>query len=219
MSSQLRIGLTLTLAPFVFLGSAIILSSARVVAAPAPGGCLEVAAQSSAAQPSLRGISNFGQVTPVLFRGGQPTSDGFRELKQMGVTIVVSFRHEKGENSLERRAVEALGMRFVSLPWHAWDTPTDDEVNRFFVLLASNRDSKIFVHCQQGRDRAGTMVALYRVAVDHWCADSAVAEMKAYHYHDFWFPQLEKYVEKFPQRLASDPALAAAAALPSPRVP
>jgi len=173
----------------------------------------------TASQPRPRGIDNFGQVSPALFRGGQPTSDGYRELKQMGVEVVVSFRHETGENSLERRAVEALGMRFVSMPWHAWDTPTDDQVDRFFVLLAANRQAKIYIHCQQGRDRAGVMVALYRVAVDHWCADSAVAEMNAYHYHHFFFPKLEAYVEKFPQRLAADPGLAAAVALLLPSVP
>ncbi len=42
--------------------------------------------------------------------------------------------------------------------------------------------------------------------------------MNAYHYHHFFFPKLETYVENFPQRLAADPGLAAVA-LPSPRVP
>jgi tyrosine-protein phosphatase SIW14 len=219
MPLRLRKHFTLLLTLSVFLSSVPTSYGARRRAEPAPDGCVEVPAQSRASQPSPRGISNFGQVTPALFRGGQPTSDGYRELKQMGVEIVVSFRHEKGENSLERRAVEALGMRFVSLPWHAWDIPTDDEVGRFFMLLAANRQSKIFVHCQQGRDRAGVMVALYRVSVDHWCPESAVAEMNAYHYHHFFFPKLETYVENFPQRLATDRALAAAVAMPSPRVP
>ena len=219
MSSRLRTVPTLTLALCLFLSCVPLPFEARADARSGPGGCVEVSAQSPPAQPGPRGIFNFGQVTPALFRGGQPTSDGYRELKQMGVEIVVSFRHERGENSLERRAVEALGMRFVSLPWHAWDTPADDEVSRFFALLVANRQSKIYVHCQQGRDRTGVMVALYRVAVDHWCADSAVAEMNAYHYHHFFFPKLEAYVENFPQRLAADHALAAAVAMPSPRVP
>ncbi len=173
-------------------------------------GCVSGPAPISSAQSGLRGITNFGQVTPTLYRGGQPTSEGYRELKQMGIDTVVSFRHEKGENTLERRAVEGLGMRFISLPWHAWDQPGDYEVSQFFTLLGSNPRSKVYVHCQQGRDRTGTMVALYRVAVDHWCPANAVAEMKAYHYHHFFFPQLETYVENFPRRVAGDQSLAAA---------
>ena len=182
-----------------------------------PAGCLAATVPAPAPHAATRGISNFGLVTQALYRGGQPTTEGYRELKQMGVETVVSFRHEKGENTLERRAVEGLGMRFVSLPWHAWDKPTDEEVSRFFRLLAADPSGKVFVHCQQGRDRTGAMVALYRVAVDHWCPASAVAEMKAYHYHHFFFPQLETYVENFPQRLATDHSLAAAvSAQPQP---
>jgi protein tyrosine/serine phosphatase len=207
----------------VLFALAVLLSGARpdvsalASAAPPPNGCVE--APAPAAQSSPRGIPNFGQVTPALFRGGQPTTDGYRELKQMGVDIVVSFRHEKGENALEGRAVEAQGMRFVSLPWHPWDTPADADVERFFSFLAANRHSKVFVHCQQGRDRTGAMVALYRVAVDHWCPDSAVAEMKAYHYHHFWFPQLETYVEGFPDRMAKDHGLASSITLAPPTTP
>jgi tyrosine-protein phosphatase SIW14 len=208
MSTQLRA--TLALAAIF---SAVAWSAhghARAQMAIAPAGCLTVTVPAPAVQPGTRGIANFAQVTPDLFRGGQPTSEGYRELKQMGVDTVISFRHEKGENDLERRAVEGLGMRFVSLPWHAWDKPTDEEVTRFFTLVAASRpSSKTFVHCQQGRDRTGAMVALYRIAVDHWCPGSAVAEMKAYHYHHFFFPQLETYVENFPQKLASDRSLAA----------
>jgi len=179
-----------------------------------PVGCTPATFTATPATSSLRGITNFGQVTPALYRGGQPTSEGYRELKQMGIDTVVSFRHEKGENTLELRAVEALGMRFVSLPWNAWDDPTDQQVSQFLGLLGANKRSKVYVHCQQGRDRTGTMVAIYRVAVEHWCPASAVAEMKAYHYHHFFFPQLETYVENFPQRLANDQGLAAAISPP-----
>jgi protein tyrosine phosphatase (PTP) superfamily phosphohydrolase (DUF442 family) len=215
----LRSGFALLFSLAVLLSSVRPGSSARAAADPLPNGCLEVSVPAASAQSAPHGIANFGQVTPLLFRGGQPTTDGYRELKQMGVDIVVSFRHEKGENSLERRAVETLGMRFVSFPWHAWDSPADADVERFFALLAANPRSRVFIHCQQGRDRTGAMVALYRVGVNHWCPASAVAEMKAYHYRHFWFPQLETYVENFPQRLASDRGLAGAISLPSATAP
>jgi len=206
MSLDLHPRLALAIALVVSLGSARSLASPQV---PAPAAnCMAAPALSTPSPQGLRGVSNFGQVAPTLFRGGQPSTEGYRELKQMGIDTVISFRHEKGENTLERRAVEGLGMRFVSLPWHAWEDPTDQQVREFFTVLNANPHGKFYVHCQQGRDRTGTMVALYRVAVDHWCTASAVAEMKAYHYHHFFFPQLETYVENFPQRLAGDQGLA-----------
>ncbi|HVN09628.1 MAG TPA: tyrosine-protein phosphatase [Patescibacteria group bacterium] len=217
MTAQTRTSLALAAALGAILWGLELRAHARAHAQAAipVTGCIE-AAIPAAAQAAPRGISNFGQVTPFLMRGGQPTTEGYRELKQMGIDTVVSFRHEKGENSMERRAVEAQGMRFVSLPWNAWDKPTDAEVSQFFALLAANRRGKIFVHCQQGRDRTGVMIALYRIAADHWCAASAVSEMKSYHYHHFWFPQLQTYVENFPQRLATDQGLAAAVGSPAP---
>jgi protein tyrosine/serine phosphatase len=211
MPSRLRLSCAVTIALLGAVWAFFANFETLAAALPAPANCVDVHAgpRQSNAQP--RGVANFGQVTPALFRGGQPTSEGLRELKQMGVTVVVSFRREKGENTQERRDVEVLGMRFVSLPWNAFDTPTDDEVRKFFGLLRDNPNTKVFVHCQQGRDRAGLMVALYRVAVDHWCPDSAVAEMYAYHYHHFFFPHLETYVRHFPDRIAADSGLAGGA--------
>ena len=201
------------------LGAAALALAASPSWAQSAANCREVSVQPPPAPVTPRGIANFGQVSPTLFRGGQPSAEGFRELKQLGVEMVVSFRHERGENALERREVEAQGMRFVNLPWHAWETPADHDVRSFLSLLATNPNTKVFVHCQQGRDRTGAMVALYRVAVDHWCPASAVSEMKAYHYHHFFFPQLETYVESFPQRLASDHGLASTLSVPSPTSP
>jgi hypothetical protein len=37
------------------------------------------------------GLPNFGEVTPKLYRGGQPTAAGFERLAKMGVGIVVDF--------------------------------------------------------------------------------------------------------------------------------
>ncbi|HUJ40313.1 MAG TPA: tyrosine-protein phosphatase [Candidatus Acidoferrales bacterium] len=213
MTTQTRTSLALAAVLAVVLSGLEVRghSKANAKAAVAMPGCIEAVIPAASGQSAPRGIHNFGQVAPFLFRGGQPTTEGYRELKQMGFDTVISFRHEKGENSIERRAVESSGMRFVSLPWRAWDKPTDAEVSQFFTVLAAGRHGRIFIHCQQGRDRTGVMVALYRIAADRWCAASAVAEMKAYHYHHFWFPRLETYVENFPQRLAADHDLASIA--------
>ena len=44
------------------------------------------------------------------------------------------------------------------------------------------------MHCQQGADRTGTMMAFYRIAVQGWPKDDAIAEMKngGYGFHSIW---------------------------------
>src|SRR5262249_49278566 len=124
MISALRTHLAVLFALSTFASSVSLAPDSRAAAPQTPAGCVEATSPARlAAGP--RGLTNFGQVSQSLYRGGQPTSEGYRELKQMGVDVVISFRHEKGENTLERRAVEAAGMRFVSFPWHPWDTPAD----------------------------------------------------------------------------------------------
>ena len=45
-----------------------------------------------------------------------------------------------------------------------------------------------------------------RIAFDHWTAERAIDEMKAFHYRWVFLPHLQAYVERFPSRLNSEPA-------------
>ena len=154
-------------------------------------------------QPSASpdGIPNFAHVTDTLYRGGQPSLAGFGTLQQMGVGIVVNFRNERGENASEKRYVESLGIKYVAIPWSGHQKPSDSQIVEFLDLVRANPQTKIFVHCQRGADRTGTMIAAYRIAVQHETAAQAVSEMYRFHYNHFWLPQLERYVESMPRLL------------------
>lgn len=65
---------------------------------------------------TLEGVENFARIGQTLYRGAQPKSFAYNELKNIGVAIVVDFRDEKSEIASEKRAVEGTGMQFVSLP-------------------------------------------------------------------------------------------------------
>ena len=159
---------------------------------------------------AIQGVPNAGNVNGTLYRGAQPHDSSYADLQKLGMNIVVDFRGESDEVSAEKKAVESLGMKFVNLPWNGASLPTRDQILTFFTLLRDNPDKKIFLHCQYGADRTGVMVALYRIAVDHWTSEQAIAEMKDFHYHSFMLPHLAKYVKAFPATLAADPSLAGA---------
>ena len=155
------------------------------------------------------GLPDFGRVTDTLYRGAQPSLEGFRALQKMNVAVVVNFRGERGERHGEQAEVESLGMRYLEIPWSAFHNPTDAQISKFLRIIQSSPGTKIFVHCRYGADRTGAMVAAYRIAVEHKSPAQALAEMRAFHYHAFWFPHLGRYVANFPSRLVSDPQLAA----------
>jgi len=152
------------------------------------------------------GLPNFGEVTPNLFRGGQPGVDGLKTLKDMGVSIVVDMR--SGPNDHEKAAVTKLGMQYVSIPWHC-PFPTDEPFARFLKVIAENRDKKIFVHCRLGDDRTGMAIASYRMADEGWSADEALNEMEKFGFdwkHHMICPTLESFERSFPERLKKDEA-------------
>jgi protein tyrosine phosphatase (PTP) superfamily phosphohydrolase (DUF442 family) len=164
-------------------------------------------------------LPNFAQVSDTLYRGGQPSHAGFQSLQHMGIAIVVNFREEADETAAEKRDVESMGMKYVGIPWSGRENPSNAQIAQFLDLVRSNPQTKIFVHCLRGADRTGTMVASYRIAVQHEPADQAVSEMHQFHYDHFWLPQLQRYVIAFPNQLKSNVMFSAYAPAPAPTNP
>jgi protein tyrosine phosphatase (PTP) superfamily phosphohydrolase (DUF442 family) len=148
------------------------------------------------------GVSNFGEVTPKLYRGGQPKGTGYEHLKKIGVDIVVDLR--LSGRDAEKRNVTKAGMRFVAIPWHCY-FPKDRVFAEFLKLLQENPDKKVFVHCRYGDDRTGMMIAAYRMAVQGWTPDEARREMQKFGFHRMICPPLGPYETNFPKRLKDSP--------------
>jgi hypothetical protein len=68
--------------------------------------------------------------------------------------------------------------------WH----PEEKEAVRFLQIVTNPRRTPVLVHCQHGADRTGTLVALYRVAVQGWSKEEALREMTegGFGYHEVW---------------------------------
>ncbi len=164
-----------------------------------------------AAQPAEKikneALPNLGHVAPNLYRGAQPKDEGYAELKKLGVAIVVNFRESGKGNQQEQARVEALGMKYVEIPWSGFDKPDNQQVAQFLQLLKDNSSQKIFFHCRRGAERTGVMGAAYRMAFEKWTPEQALEEMEEFNFRGLFFRHLKKYVRNFPQQLESDPLL------------
>ena len=178
---------------------------------------------SSAIEPAygeklrIAGIHNAGEINDLLYRGAQPGHAGLRELKKLGITTIVDLRRDDPQKAdWERRESAVLGMRFVYIPVGGWDPPSDEQVAEFLGLFREDPKPKVFVHCRFGDDRTGTLVATYRIAVDQWTPKQAIGEMYFFGFNGLWHPSMKKFVEQFPEHLASRRALAPLAHPSSP---
>jgi protein tyrosine phosphatase (PTP) superfamily phosphohydrolase (DUF442 family) len=118
------------------------------------------------------GLPNLHKVTAGLYRGAQPTAEGFRELEEMGVRTVVNLRDDRDD----RREMQGCDLAYDRIPMSAWYVE-DEDVVAFLRLAADASNAPLFVHCRRGADRTGLAVAVYRIAIQGWTKDEAIAEM------------------------------------------
>ena len=118
------------------------------------------------------GLPNLHRVTDDLYRAAQPSAEGMRQLKEMGVRTVVNLRSFHSD----RDEIGDTGLAYEHIYMKTWH-PEDEEVVRFLQIVTDRSRTPVLVHCQYGADRTGTMCAIYRMAVCGWTADEAVKEM------------------------------------------
>jgi len=133
-----------------------------------------------ASDPGAPGVPNFHQVNEHVFRGGQPSDQGWPSLAHLGVKTIIDLRL-KDEHPTEReaQAVEAAGMRYFNVPMHGIVAPSDEQVAKVLTLFDSTTDGSVFVHCRRGADRTGTVIACYRMIHDGWDNQKAFKEAKS----------------------------------------
>ena len=95
-----------------------------------------------------------------LYRGSQPQEADFQNFREKGIRTVVNFREEPGWVEWERKKVEGLGMKYVSLPWNITRSVSPELLDEFFKVLDDPRNRPVLFHCKHGRDRSGVMAVL-----------------------------------------------------------
>jgi uncharacterized protein (TIGR01244 family) len=137
-------------------------------------GCHAVVSRGGESEPP-----NFGTVNPAFFRGAQPREADLETLRQLGVRTVINLRETADIWPGEESKVRALGMDYVAVPMRGLGAPTDAQVAQVLNLI-ENGPAPVFVHCEHGSDRTGTIVACFRIKTDGWSAERALAEAKTY---------------------------------------
>ena len=152
---------------------------------------VELATWAQRVDPAVEELPNFHRVSDALYRGAQPTSaEGFRHLQEMGIKTVVNLRSAHSD----RKLLAGTDLAYESIDMKAWHAE-DEDVVRFLKIVTDPDRQPVFVHCQHGADRTGTMCAIYRIVVQGWDKEDAIREMTqgGFGYHPIW-TNLPKYL-------------------------
>ena len=154
---------------------------------------------------SVPGINNFYQVDEHVYRGAQPTTEGFEYLAKIGVKTVLDLREDGERSSEEAQLVTSLGMQYVNVPMTGLTPPTQAEITKILALLEDATAGAVFVHCMRGADRTGAVIAAYRIDHDHWDNSRALKEAMSFGMSFFQLPR-QNFIRKFqPLLIKRDP--------------
>ena len=118
------------------------------------------------------GVPNLYKVNDRLYRGAQPTAEGFRQLKTIGIKTVLNLRSAHSD----RDEIGDTDLAYEHIWFRTWH-PEDEDVVRFLQIVTDPDRTPVLVHCRRGADRTGMMCAIYRVAVNGWSKAEAIHEM------------------------------------------
>ena len=144
-------------------------------------------------------LPNLFKINDNLYRGGQPSEAGINELKRLGLRTVINLRSETGRTRKEEDWVRSAGMRFLNVPLNNWLGPKDDTIDRIVTELYRRDNHPVFVHCNRGADRTGTIIAVYRMTKDGWTAHEANKEAEQFGL-GWWQIWMKDYVNDYYRR-------------------
>jgi protein tyrosine phosphatase (PTP) superfamily phosphohydrolase (DUF442 family) len=131
----------------------------------------------------MEGVPNLYKVSDALYRSAQPTAEGMRNLKTMGIETIINLRSFHSD----RDRIKGTGLGYEHIYMKAWH-PEEEDAVRFLQIVTNLKRTPVLVHCQHGADRTGAMCAIYRVAVQGWDKEEALREMTGggFGFHGIW---------------------------------
>jgi protein tyrosine/serine phosphatase len=138
-------------------------------------------------------------VTKDIWRGAQPTAEGYRNLVERGhVKSFLSLRRGANRDEVDLKVANIAGAKCYQVSMKEWD-PGQDNLRQLALALKTLKrlsdDPKtrpVYLHCKAGQNRTGFVIATYRVVYQGWTPEEAVREMRIYGFYrvysrDEWF--------------------------------
>jgi tyrosine-protein phosphatase SIW14 len=150
------------------------------------------------AQPmALDGVKNLHRVTPQLYRGAQPSAQGFQALaKKLAIQTVINLHDEEPDDLLAK----GTGITCVHVPMNSFRVFSGkgkkllEALHEIHIGLVRG---PTFVHCVHGKDRTGGVMAAWRMVEQDWTAEAAIREMKDGGYgYSGWLFSNGRYLRK-----------------------
>jgi len=132
-------------------------------------------------------LPRFDQVSERLYRGAQPRQGGIPRLAGLGINTIINLRGAGPHTRADEAEAKSWGLNYFNIPLPVWGRPRDAAVRRIMEIARAPENGRVFIHCKDGVDRTGVIVALNRITWEGWSTEAATAEavrlgMRRYQY-------------------------------------
>lgn len=134
----------------------------------------------------LPGLVNMGRVTEGIYRGADPAFDsGYRSLADLGIKTALNLSRGRDDE-----VAGLCGIKEVYEPLDFFRNVEEARIRKLVLRLSDTSIYPVFVHCAQGCDRTGMVIACYRIE-NGWSNQNAIDEMWSFGFHFVWSHFLE----------------------------
>lgn len=106
-------------------------------------------------------ITKYNWLRPGIATSGPLKEGAISELKSLGFATIVDLRSADEGTDVEKKAVEAAGLRYLNIPVTIM-VPSDEQVAEFARIVEDATYFPLLIHCGSA-NRVGAMWALYLV--------------------------------------------------------
>lgn len=145
-------------------------------------------------------IPNFRKINESLYSGGLPKPEGLVRIKKIGIKTIISLRNEIPQ--YEKSFIQKNNIELIKIPLSIYKRPTDEQILKFLKTTLTKEKQPVFIHCKDGRDRTGAIIAVYRTVVDGLGPKEAYKEAKN---HGFWPYRGDDVLKNFIHQLKDKP--------------
>jgi len=127
-------------------------------------------------------------------RGSRLTDADMSSLHTQGYKSVVNLCLENDDDTAR---AQALGMNSVHIAILDNAAPTTAQAKQFLDFVTNPANQPAYFHCEAGQGRTGVMAAVYRMAVQGWTPDQAIAEAKQKGFAGTMVPDQLEFLQQF----------------------
>jgi len=133
-------------------------------------------------------VKNCYKVTDDIYRSAQPEAETADSLKKMGIKSILNLRHYHNDSE----GFTKSGIILCDCSMNAGSASVKELTEALKII--QNAPKPILIHCWQGSDRTGFVIAGYRMVIQGWSAEKAIDELRngGYGYHESEFPNIMK---------------------------